>query len=270
MRYSFKRKDRSLPLYIDSVGYNWNQEQIFRPNGYPYVHWLHTQEGTGKIEIDGKEFILHPNSGILIYPYVPHNYSNITSDWKTAYFTFGGALATEVLTLLGIGEYLYVDKLDEDIDNFIQKLSTSIKSDDTYYPLEVSGDIYSFLMKLKKYLLKNSPLSSKYETIVHPIVKYLEEHYAEDIRNEDLASMICYSTQYMTRLFKEVFHISPYQYLLDIRIRKAKELLANQPSLSIQDVCYQTGFDDASYFTSVFKKSEHMTPSAFRKLYYKK
>lgn len=269
MRYSFKRKDRSLPLYADSIGYDWNQEQIFRPNGYPYVHWIHTQKGSGKIEIEGKELTLNVNSGILINSYVPHNYSNITDEWKTAYFTFGGALVTEVLTLLGVGQYLYIDKLDEDIDCYLKELITNINSDDPYYSLEVSGDIYSFLMKLKKYILKNSPSSSKYETVVHPIAKYLEEHYAEDIHNEDLAAMVCYSTQYMTRLFKEVFHISPYQYLLDIRIRKAKELLANEPSLSIQEVCYRTGFYDASYFISVFKKSEHMTPSAFRKLYYR-
>lgn len=270
MRYSFKQKDRTLPLYVDSVGYNWNQEQIFRPNGYPYVHWLHTQEGSGKIEIDNKEFILHCNSGILINPHVPHNYSNISPNWKTAYFTFGGALSTEILTLLGIKSYLYVDNLEPDIDNFIKKLSKNIKSNDTYYSLEVSGDIYSFLMKLKKYILKNSPSSSKYLTIVQPIVKYLETHYAEDIRNADLASIVSYSTQYMTRLFKEVFHISPYQYLLDIRIRKAKELLANQPSISIQEVCSLTGFYDSSYFISVFKKSEHITPYAFKKLYCKK
>lgn len=270
MRYSFKRKNRTLPLYVDSVGYNWNQEQIFRPNGYPYVHWLHTQEGCGKIQIDNKEFILNPNSGILITPYIPHNYSAITDEWETAYFTFGGALANEVLTLLGIGDYLYVDQLESDIDSFIKKLSLNIKSDDTYYPLEVSGDIYSFLMKLKKYLLKNSSSSSKYDTVVAPIVNYLETHYAEEITNEELASIVCYSTQYMTRLFKEVYCISPYQYLLDIRIRKAKELLANEHSLSIQEICYQTGFSDASYFTSVFKKSEHMTPRAFRNLYYKK
>ncbi|WP_160674016.1 AraC family transcriptional regulator [Clostridium sp. C8-1-8] len=234
------------------------------------MHWIHTQTGIGKIEIDGKEFILDSNCGILITPYLPHNYSNITNEWKIAYFNFGGTLVNEILTLLGIGEYLYIDELDRDVDCFIEKLIANNKIDDTYYPLEVAGYIYSFLMKLKIHLLKSSPLSSKYDTIVKPIVKYLEEHYAEDVCNQDLASMVCYSAQYMTRIFKEVFHISPYRYLLNIRIRKAKELLAEYPSISIQEVCDLTGFGNPSYFISMFKKSEHMTPRAFRKLYHKK
>ena len=268
MRRSFKRKNRALPLYIDSVGYDWLQEPIKRSHGYPYIHWLHTIKGEGTITIEGKIFPLKEHQGILINASIPHDYQASQEGWTTAYFTFGGALSLEVLTMLGIRDYLYVDEVEESIDDFIHDLSKEKNNRDPYYALEASGNIYDFLMKLKKYLMKTSPIYSQYDEIVAPIINYLEAHYEEEIKNEDLDHLVSYSTQYMSKIFKEVYHMSPYQCLMEIRIRKAKELLANDPHISIQDVCERTGFHDASYFITMFKKSDQMTPKVFRKLYY--
>lgn len=72
--------------------------------------------------------------------------------------------------------------------------------------------------------MKTSPIYSQYDEIVAPIINYLEAHYEEEIKNEDLDHLVSYSTQYMSKIFKEVYHMSPYQCLMEIRIRKAKEL----------------------------------------------
>lgn len=59
---------------FESLGNHWNQVNIFRPDGYPYYHYLQTEKGTGRIEVRGKFYTLGANEGILIAPGVPHSY----------------------------------------------------------------------------------------------------------------------------------------------------------------------------------------------------
>ncbi|KAF1303943.1 AraC family transcriptional regulator [Enterococcus sp. JM9B] len=266
MRYTFSRKDSGLPLFVDSVGIQWDQDPITRPQGYPYIHWLHTQEGAGEVSVDGKSFILEKNKSILINRSVPHTYVPTTEKWLTAYFTFGGALAAEILTLLGIGDYLLLNEPLPELNHFIEHLAKEIDVDDPAAPLKTSGMIYSFLMLIKE-VTANQTHGNKYGELIQPVVQYMNDHFAETIRNEDLAKLVGYSPQYLSKLFKETYQLSPYQYLLELRLRKAKELLANDALLPIQEISERVGFNDVSYFIAAFKRSEQMTPKNFRRFY---
>ena len=75
------------PFQFDSVGNNWEQESVNRPNGFPLFHYLRTQKGTGIINIYYKDELssdhkisqtieLSKGQGILIAPYIPHSYHN--------------------------------------------------------------------------------------------------------------------------------------------------------------------------------------------------
>lgn len=267
MRYSFKHKDRSLPLFMDSIGYNWIQENINRPVGYPYVHWLHTQSGEGSIVIQDKEYTLSTNQGILIQSHIPHLYKANCSVWKTAYFTFGGSIVSQILNSLQINDFLLLNDVQYDIDRFIRTVSIDANNEDPYFTLEASQYVYSFLMLLKKHQLVPPEDLLSSQSIITTLVHYLETHYVDQITNESLANLVGYSPQYTSRLFKQVFKISPYQYLIELRIRKAKELLVNNTQLSIQQVSEQVGFNDTSHFISTFKKIENQTPKQFQKYF---
>src|SRR5690606_41735777 len=75
IRYVFSTIERSLPLYLESIGYSaW--ERIFqRPEGYPYYHWLHTLEGEGHFELLGEAVKLTKGKGVLLTPFTPHSRS---------------------------------------------------------------------------------------------------------------------------------------------------------------------------------------------------
>lgn len=270
MRYSCSLKDRSLPLYIDSIGLDWNQEDVDRIQGYRYAHWLHTEEGEGIVELDEKKFILKKSQGILILPHVPHRYyKRGTGEWKTAYFTFGGALLKDILVLLKIKEYVYMEDPTYSMDPFINALFASMEFQKEYEAEIASGHIYNFLMLLKIYMNTHQKEEAMYISVVKPLAMYLEENYMNEITNQDIVDQVHYSIQYTTKLFKNIYNVSPYQYLQEVRIRKAKELLVNEPGLSISAIGEKIGFNDTSYFISQFKRSEKLTPKAFRKLYYR-
>lgn len=57
-RYFMTSRDQPLPLYIESLGYNGNQEKVSRPVGYPCYHWLQTVKGAGEFKFAGSTVIL--------------------------------------------------------------------------------------------------------------------------------------------------------------------------------------------------------------------
>ncbi|WP_323052391.1 AraC family transcriptional regulator [Pediococcus acidilactici] len=266
LRYSFKDKDRSLPLFVDSIGYNWLQESVNRQRGYPYVHWLQTYSGTGIITIENEEIELKSGMGILINQDIPHRYTATSSEWRTGYFTFGGALISEITKVLGFNDYLLVQKPDATLIKFISKYHTMFNQDniDLY---DSSSLVYKFLLLIKKYRIKNPTNYQLNKKIIIPILDYIHCHYQEPVDNQDFVRLTNYSLQYILEVFRNNHGVSPHQVLIDYRILKSKELLLNNPELSIEEIGHQVGFKTNSYFIAMFKRNEKVTPGKFRSFY---
>ena len=96
------------------------------------------------------------------------------------------------------------------------------------------------------------------------ITRYLQEHLAEEISLSILAEEFHLSAQYISQLFKSEIGVGFLAYLTNIRMEQAKKLLLSTP-LPIAEVSEQSGYGDYRVFTKVFKKSEGITPSQYRR-----
>jgi AraC-like DNA-binding protein len=95
---------------------------------------------------------------------------------------------------------------------------------------------------------------------------FIDEHCAEEIDMEDLAQVACVTSSYLSRLFRKHLGTTPMRYRNVARIEKAKHLLLIQ-SASVEEIADLLGFEDAKYFSQLFKSITHLTPSQFRKKY---
>lgn len=102
------------------------------------------------------------------------------------------------------------------------------------------------------------------ERTITGITRYLQEHLAEEISLSVLAEQFHLNPQYISQLFKSEIGVNFLAYLTNIRMEKAKKLLL-ATSLSIAEVAEQSGYRDYRVFTKVFKKSEGITPSQYRR-----
>ncbi|MDD6800777.1 MAG: response regulator [Firmicutes bacterium] len=102
------------------------------------------------------------------------------------------------------------------------------------------------------------------ERTITGITRYLQEHLAEDLSLTVLADEFHLNPQYISQLFKSEIGVNFLSYLTNIRMEKAKKLLLST-SLPIADVADQAGYGDYRVFTKVFKKSEGITPSQYRR-----
>ena len=102
------------------------------------------------------------------------------------------------------------------------------------------------------------------ERVITGITRYLQEHLKEEISLSVLAEEFHLSAQYISQLFKNEIGVGFLVYLTSIRMEKAKKLLLST-SLSVAEVAEQAGYGDYRVFTKVFKKSEGITPSQYRR-----
>lgn len=115
-----------------------------------------------------------------------------------------------------------------------------------------------FLEEVQK--LTKKPSHSK----VQEIQKYIQNNFSKNLTLEEIAQAVYLSPSYASRLFKKVQNVSLMEYLTRVRLEEAKRLLRN-PQYLIDEIAENTGYDDASYFTKVFKRYEGVTPTQYRK-----
>lgn len=126
------------------------------------------------------------------------------------------------------------------------------------YFLEVLYLIYSEIIGGKT----GGNIANGFEKIKNAF-DFINKRYMDKIKIEDLASMCNLSTNYFSKLFKQHTAYSPKEYIIRVRIERAKVLLS-QSSLSVSEICEHVGFSDIHYFSFCFKKFEGLSPSQYR------
>lgn len=101
--------------------------------------------------------------------------------------------------------------------------------------------------------------------VVKKIVNYLNENYASKISLDKIAKNMYLSPVYISKIFKEETGESPINYLIKIRLEKARDILISGDSGSIKHIANSVGYDDVYHFSKLFKKYYGISP-----LYYKK
>ena len=95
------------------------------------------------------------------------------------------------------------------------------------------------------------------------VKEYIETHLGEDLTIEALASEVCLSPFHFARAFKAATGTPPHSYLSNLRIEKAKLMIA-EGRTPLAEIAYRCGFSSQSYFTTCFKRVADTTPGAYR------
>jgi two-component system, response regulator YesN len=94
-------------------------------------------------------------------------------------------------------------------------------------------------------------------------LRYIGEHYHEDLTLEQVAQIMNFHPHYFSRRFKKETGQTFSDYLTHLRIEKAKELIKHK-HLNIKEISYHVGYKDPNYFSRVFKKVTNRTPKEYR------
>lgn len=130
----------------------------------------------------------------------------------------------------------------------------------------------SLLIELSEQTITNfhtSVESTDVDKKLGNIMEWIRIHALGDISVHDIAEAFNYNKDYLTRMFKKNIGMNIQSYIHMIKIAKAKDLLSRTDT-SVKRIAFIVGFHDEKYFMRLFKKYEGITPTTFRKAYYKK
>ncbi|MDF2927753.1 MAG: AraC family transcriptional regulator [Paenibacillaceae bacterium] len=136
--------------------------------------------------------------------------------------------------------------------------------------VKVKMHLARILIQLEAMTRKEQEVSEKAEIphasypLVKPVMEYLDTHYAEEITTEGITALFYFNRHRLNELFREVTGLSFHQYLVQLRIVKAKELL-ERGDVSTTQACFESGFNDYSHFIRTFRTLVGMPPGKYAK-----
>lgn len=258
-----------LPFYAVHAAAYKRQGEIIAQKGYPDYQWVYSTHGKGLLIIHGEEYIISENTGFLIFPNVPYEYRPIYEPWKTKEFSFNGHCVSSMLEILEINESkIFKISNYQLLENLFNDIYISIQAESHIRGLKCSADLYRFLVEIKNFTDTDLTrhLNAKMH-ILEPVISFIGENYLLTPSIEEMAALINVSIYQLNYLFKKIYNITPSEYVIRLKLRKAKEMLIDSDDLLIKDIAQEIGYKNTSYFCAVFKEHEGMTPAEFKRLY---
>lgn len=100
---------------------------------------------------------------------------------------------------------------------------------------------------------------------VHKAIKFIETYYSSNIKVKDICDALYISPPHLHKIFLKFAGKTPYQYIMECRHKKAKEMLETTGA-SIEEIARQSGFVNTPHFSTTFRQKEGMSPLEYKKL----
>ena len=227
---------------------------------------IYVCEGQCVVTLDGSVQIAYPGDCILYRPGEVQDYLLAKKDEPHTYWIhFNGDICRELFETLGLQEIHIVKTENREIRHLVSRVCR-------YYNLEIPNRelICSALLQAALALVSNEGhrvdhrLSGKDADKISELIGRIKMTSSLNITVSECAAFCNMSKVHFIRVFKRTTGVPPMQFMLQIRIDRAKELL-DFTDKSIGEIAEASGFHDQNYFARTFKKITGMSPSQFRK-----
>ncbi len=278
--------DTGMPIVVNSV------QKVMDANHHPNKISIHDEfELVFMQEIERGSFYINnsvvnikTNDLILIKPHVPH-YLKIECDrpCRFLYLKFRFAKSSELKysetsledflsfiteSTYSEGFFALSNTYCSNISSLMQQIMRENKTNDS------ESEFLRSLLTMELFVWLSRSLRIQWEAalgtkahkmqeILESAKTYIDENYASDVSLSDIAGYVYLSVSHFSRAFKKQYKISPIQYLLSVRIEKAKELLI-ETNYKINDIASSVGFGAQQRFNDIFKKHVGVSPGNFR------
>lgn len=232
-------------------------------------------------KMGGKELFLFSDSFLVLAPGTEYTSTiKYNKPVRTLSISISNEFLNEFKLLNGLMEYSFfqsIHPLNDEMNKIINDMYAYMFIVDTNECLW-NQYINEFLGIYSNSYLKPCKLSKEKLNFVRPNTnnelfkrvylakEFIDCQYHTKFTLDQVASACCMSVNHLLRTFKQVFGLSPHQYLIDIRLQRAKYILQIEDK-SVKDIVNQVGFESTSSFIKVFREKFNVTPLQYRKLF---
>jgi len=246
-------------------------------HSHDFTSLIFILEGKCRYIIDGVEYPVQEGNLIIISPYSLHERVILPTEHVVEFhvgfnnFCIKG-LPDGYIQTSNLMPITMINSYKQTFTNCCEEIINEQNKNEPYKPLIIKA----LVMKLITLIIRENALTdcTNQQTsitiektdraeIVQAIINYMNENYAKDISLSKLSQNMYLSSVYISKIFKEEIGDSPINYLIQIRLAKACELLEQNRGLSIKEIAQIVGYQDAYYFSKLFKKYYGASPSKY-------
>lgn len=264
-----ENKRLSQELYLCYCGHSVCQpSHSFGPAVRPNYILHYVLNGKGSYTIENRTYELEQEHGFLIEPNVMTFYqADDANPWTYVWIGFDGSNTETILRQIGLSHRSPTfsagcgAQLQDIVRDILQCTSTGTELE--LFTLSKLYGIFS-LVAHDISAQRSSFHLEKQNYYVQTAVEYIQHHYADTLRIQDIAAYVGVSRTYLATLFQLILHVTPNEYLTNFRLSRAKEQLTIT-DLSIGTISGMCGYRDPLVFSKAFKHAYGITPTQYRK-----
>lgn len=204
--------------------------------------------------------------GFLVIPGAPHTMASDQDDpWQFKWIAFQGSDARRQMKALGLDEnhlyfkFSFADRLEELIDDVLYR-----DHGDCDLNTYMQGVFYIILSYHKQEYLNSLSQNHKKQGYAQRAMTYMDEHYWQTVRIDDIAEGLHISRKYLCAVFKQETGMSTKEYLLNRRIEAAADLLLHT-DMTVGEIAAEVGYSDYTQFSRMFRKKKGCSPREYAK-----
>ena len=248
------------------------------------VHWhdefeiIYVKSGFLTVSISGENYIGKPGDTFVVSPGNLHFMGSQTGN--VDYFTFlfplkyisfrtDDILDDKLLEPLNSGHLMISPEIEDTVKEQCEQLVEiyGVKKEESQSKITAQIKtkiiLLQFILELwKKGFIVENDTGGK-NTVEKEMVSYIQQNFTGKILLKEFGEQFHLSEKYISRYFKEHFHITISQYVTYLRLEHAKQLLQDT-DIPVTEVAMQSGYQNVSYFIRSFKKTYGMSPLKYR------
>jgi len=277
-------EDEKMGIVVTTSGFQLaSANRSYPPKGHPKTHNFHYQTGRilNEYQIiyitsgegvfssnDTQEIVLKEGTIFILFPGMWHSYRPLPEiGWEAYWVGFRGDFIknlTENGFLIQKNPFYNVG-YNEAIVKLFQEINENLKREEPGSQALLGGIVIHLLGALFHFR-KNEVFSNKaFISLINKAKVIMREHVSSNITAEEIAMKLNMGYSWFRRTFKEYTGFSPSQFMIQLRIQKAKELLA-QTNDSVKQIALQLNFESTGYFSVFFKRETDLSPLEYRAL----
>jgi AraC-like DNA-binding protein len=254
-------KSYPISVHPDYYQFHWENGRVLREYQALYI-----LRGDGEFESKtaGNQKVL-PGSLMLVFPGEWHRYRPRQAiGWDEYWISFRGRHVDDLVRhgFITLDEPVLHTGIDDAILHPYLAALDRVRTERIGYQQLISVGVLEILAAAMA-AMRRQRSNSRAEIVVREAKTLLEQQIAKTVNMDQFAAQFQLSEKHFRRIFKEHTGLSPYQYYLQVRIHRAKEMLLGT-TLSIKEIATSLHFETPFHFSAVFKKKTGMSPSRWR------
>lgn len=259
---SYPYPDNEYPFWIPQCGITYKDPKYHEIRLDSNVSCIeYVISGSGIINSNKKSFIVNRGDSYMLCEGNEHNYYADPNDpFHKIWFNFSGVLSKEIIKIYGLDDTVLFKNINT--MPFIEEMHNICRNNDD--PEVIQAEASLVFLKTIQFLAKNYSKISTDSTPVDMIRYYIDCNITKNIKLSDIVAITHYTPQYIIRIFKQKFGITPHQYIIDSKIRISLTMLRSTTK-TIEEISTELSFSDPHHFSYLFEKKTGMRPTAYRK-----